>query len=133
MYIYVYIYIYIYVYIWACVEDLGFTLGAKMGTCFGLYTILFCFKALLWESIILYCPSHLQCLPYCITIARSLRNIRPSPPTPSFYAMHNTILVMAISYKGQNSLKHCEPPSKRGAFLRLRYEHGNDFVFLQCR
>ena len=42
------------------------------------YKTLFHFKALLWESIILLLPPHhLQSLPYCNTIARLLRNIRP--------------------------------------------------------
>ena len=44
--------------------------------------------------------SHLHCPHYCNAIARLLRNIR-RPPTPHLYAMHNTILVMAISCKGQ--------------------------------
>ena len=66
-----------------------------------LYNILFHFKALLWESIILLLPSsHLQSPPYCITIARPLRNIRP-PPTLLLYAIHHTRLVMAISCKGE--------------------------------
>jgi len=47
-----------------------------------LYKILFHFKALLYESIILLQP-HLQILRYCNTIARPLRNIRP-PTDPSF-------------------------------------------------
>jgi len=42
---------------------------------------------------------NLQSLPYCNTIARPLRNIRPPPPTPHppFDAMHHTILVVAIA------------------------------------
>jgi len=49
-----------------------------------LYKILFPFKAVLWESIcLLLPPPHWQSLPYCITIARPLRNIRP--PTYSFF------------------------------------------------
>ena len=69
------------------------------------------FNALLWESIILLLPSpNLQRLPYCNTIARPLRNIRPiailsrahcaiyaPPPTLPLYAIHHTLLVMAIS------------------------------------
>jgi len=46
-------------------------------------------------------PPHLQRLHHCNTIARLLRNIRPSPPTPRLYAIHHTILVMAILCKGQ--------------------------------
>ena len=48
-----------------------------------LYKILFHCKALLCESTILLRPPHLQSLPYCITIARPLCNIRP-PIDPSF-------------------------------------------------
>jgi len=63
----------------------------------GLYKILFYFEALLWESIILVLPSpRLQRLPYCITSVRPLRIYAP-PPTLPFYAIHYTILVMAIS------------------------------------
>jgi len=51
---------------------------------FSLYKILFHFKALLWESIILVLPPpHLQSLPYCNTIAPPLRNMRP-PSDPPF-------------------------------------------------
>jgi len=49
----------------------------------GLYMILFYFTALLWESFIRLCPPHLQNLPYCNTIARPLRNVRP-PTDPPF-------------------------------------------------
>jgi len=71
------------------------------GESLGLYKILFHCKAFLWESVILLLPPHLQSLHYCNTIARLLRNIRPSPPTPRLYAIHYTIVVMAISCKGQ--------------------------------
>jgi len=72
----------------------------------GLYTILFHFKALLWEPIILACPPHLQSLPYCNTIARLLRNIRPPPPPPMplLYVIHNSMLVMPISCQGRPHL-----------------------------
>ena len=53
---------------------------------FSLYKILFHFKALFWQSIILLCPSQLKNLPYCITIARPLRNIRP--PTDPYFLCH---------------------------------------------
>jgi len=54
---------------------------------FSLYKILFHLNALLWESIILLAPPpHLQSLPYSNTIARPLRNIRPSTDPP--YACH---------------------------------------------
>ena len=53
----------------------------------GLYKILFHFKALWWESIVLLLPPlHLQSLPYCSTIARPLRNIRP--PTDPLFVCH---------------------------------------------
>ena len=45
-------------------------------------------------------PPHLQSLPYCNTIALPLRNIRPPTDLP-FYAIHHTILAMALSCKGQ--------------------------------
>jgi len=45
-------------------------------------------------------PSHLHCLHYCNTVVRLLRNIR-RPPDPPFVALHHTILVVAISCKGQ--------------------------------
>jgi len=71
--------------------------GSRVSPC----KILFYFKALLWESIILLLAlPHLQSLPYCNTIGRPFRNIRP-PPTPLSYAIHHTILAMAISCKGQ--------------------------------
>jgi len=48
-----------------------------------LYKILFFFKALLWKSsILLVPPPQLQSLPYCNTVARPLRDIRP-PTDPS--------------------------------------------------
>jgi len=48
-----------------------------------LYKILFHFKGLLWESIILLLPPlHLQRLPYYNSIARPLGNIRPSTDPP---------------------------------------------------
>jgi len=45
-------------------------------------------------------PLHLQSLPYCNTIARPLRNIRLPPNDPFLYAIHHTILVIAIPCKG---------------------------------
>jgi len=71
---------------------------------FSLYKILFYFRALLWESIIRLFPlPHLQSLPYCNAIARPLRNGRPPHRPPPFYVTHHTILVIAISCKGQYS------------------------------
>jgi len=43
-------------------------------------------------------PALLQC--YCTSIAQ----YTTPPPTPHVYAMHNTILAMAISCKGQSTL-----------------------------
>jgi len=53
--------------------------------CLSLYKIFFPLKAFLWGSILL-CPPppHLQSLPYCNTIARPLRNIRPPTDPPIF-------------------------------------------------
>ena len=56
---------------------------AQLGSSFSLYKILFHFKTVVWESIILVLPPHLQSLPYCNTIAGPLRNIRP-PTDPPF-------------------------------------------------
>jgi len=51
------------------------------------------------ESFFFLAPSQLPCPHFCNTIARLLRNIR-RPPTPSLCAIHQTILSMAIPYKG---------------------------------
>jgi len=66
-----------------------------------LYKILFYFEAFVHKSIILLLPTAT-----CIarTIAMPLHvycAIYEAPPTPHLYAMHNTILVMAILCKGQ--------------------------------
>ena len=80
-----------------------------------LYKILFHFKASVWESIILVLPPrHLQSLPYCNTIVRLLRNIR-HPPTPPFYVIRHTILVMAISCKGQTKTPQMSCVSESGS------------------
>jgi len=76
----------------------------KLNTGLGisLYKILFHFKTIVWESIILVLPPpHLQSLPYCNNIAGPLRNIRPPHRPPLYYAIHHTILVMAISCEEQ--------------------------------
>jgi len=53
------------------------------GLVVSLYTILFHFRAVLWESIILLLPPpNLQRLPYCTTIVRPLRNMRPGTDLP---------------------------------------------------
>jgi len=69
-----------------------------------LYKILFHFKASLWESIILLLPPTPPAKPtllqyYCTTIAQ----YTPPHQPPPFYDLHHTILVMAISCKGQGS------------------------------
>jgi len=75
-----------------------------VGVGFSLYKILFYFEAFLWESIFHLFLPHMQSLPYCNTIVRLLRKIRPPPPTPPFYAIHHTMLVMAMSCKGRCGL-----------------------------
>ena len=65
-------------------DSSGLVFWYGVPTPLSLYKILFHFKALLWESIILLLPSPLlQSLPYCNTIARLSRNIRP-PTDPPF-------------------------------------------------
>jgi len=69
----------------------------------GLYKILaFHFKALLWESIILLLPPPPTCKAYPSVIRlHDHCAIHTSPRTPPLYAIHHTILAMAISCKGQ--------------------------------
>jgi len=50
-----------------------------------------------------YSPPHPHCPHYCTTSTRLLRNTRP-PFDPLVYAIHHTMLVMAISCKGQAGL-----------------------------
>jgi len=74
----------------------------QLPTWLGLYKILFDFEAFVHESFILSLPP-----PTCIarTIAMLLHvycAIYDAPPTPLLYAIHHTILVMAISCKGQH-------------------------------
>ena len=63
-----------------------------------LYKILFhCIKALLWESIILVCPPPSSCTTYAIAILLHAHcAIYALPSTFFLYAIHHTILVMAI-------------------------------------
>jgi len=67
----------------------------------------YCFTSTLYcvSQSSISCPPHLQSLPYCNTIARPLRNTRPPPPTHYFYSVHHTVLVMAISCKGQHQTR----------------------------
>jgi len=82
--------------------------GAVRPQCRGLAYTKYCFTShILWESIIRLLPPHLQSLPYCNTISRLLRNIRFPPPNPHLYAIHHTILVMAISCRGRSAAAMC--------------------------
>ena len=75
---------------------------------FGLYKILYRFKALLWESIMLLFPPP-TCKAYPIAILLHAHcAIYALPPTPLLYAIHHTILVMAISCKGQAQVRLCQ-------------------------
>jgi len=61
----------------------GYTYLTLVTPRLSLYKKVFHFKALLWEAIILVLPyPHLQRPPYCNTIARPLRNIRPATDPP---------------------------------------------------
>jgi len=47
-------------------------------------------------------PAHLHCPPWCNTIARLLDSVRlPFRPPVCMHAIHHTILVIRISWKGQ--------------------------------
>jgi len=75
---------------------------ALSGMIIGVYKILFHFEAWVDESILFYCPPPSPALPtllhhFCTTIAQ-----HPPSPTPMLYAIYHTILVMAISRKGQD-------------------------------
>jgi len=79
-----------------------------MGSLFRLYMILFRFKALLCESIILLSPPPPACKVDPIAILlRGHCAIYTLPPTPLLYAKHHTMLVMAISCKGQIPVEPC--------------------------
>ena len=74
---------------------------AQIASRVSLYKILIHFKALLWHSMLLLVPPPLAKSTlfqyYCTTIAQST----PPPPTPLLYAIHYTLLVMAILSEGQ--------------------------------
>jgi len=57
-------------------------------------------------------PPHLRSLPYCNTIARLLCNIRPPRRPPRVYASHYTILMMAISCKGECAILRLQRPPR---------------------
>ena len=86
---------------------------SKVSQGLSLNKTLFYFKALLWESFVILLPppaakpTLLQ--HYCTTIAQHTRR----PPTPPFHAIHHTILVMAISCKGQVLGRRASRPSRR--------------------
>jgi len=67
----------------------------------GIYKIFFHFEAFVHESILLVLPPPLALLTplqyYCTDIAQNTT----LPPTPLLYAIHHTILAIAISCKGQ--------------------------------
>ena len=68
------------------------------------------------------------CMPYPIqyflTIARRLRNIRPTPPTPSLYAIPHPILALAISCKKINrSHTHTHTHTHTDGERHLRHRH----------
>jgi len=86
-----------------------------------LYKILFHFKALLWESIILLCP-HPPAKPtllqyYCASIAQYTSPHRP----PLWYVIHYTILVMAVSCKGQAVAQGLRASISTLAFTRCSF------------
>jgi len=67
------------------------------------FDILLHFKPLLWESIIRLRPPPPTCKAYPIALLlRDHCAIYAPLPTPPLYAIHHTILVMAISCKGQS-------------------------------
>jgi len=86
----------------------------SLGVYISLYTILFCFKALSWESIILVCL-HPTCKACPIAIlSHDHWAIYALLPSPLLYAVNHTILVMAISCKGQGIHRRA-PKSKSGS------------------
>jgi len=66
-----------------------------------LHKISFHLKALIWESIILLVPPTTRKAYPIAILEHGHCAIYASPPTPLLYAIHNIILVMAISCKGQ--------------------------------
>jgi len=79
-----------------------------------LYKILFHFAAFMWKKSSFYCPLP-PALPallrhYCTSIAQDTTLPRPPP----LYAINHTILVMAISCKGQPAAASLMCPSQDG-------------------
>jgi len=70
-----------------------------------LYNTLFYFERFSVVDDPFIAPPHpTQGQPYCNTIARPLRNIRPPPTDPPFHDLHRTILVMALSLKAMSQV-----------------------------
>jgi len=74
-----------------------------------LYKILFYFKASVWESILLLFP-HPACKAYPIAILLHGHCAIYAPPqAPLLDTIYHTILVMAISCKGQSASQEWQP------------------------
>ena len=124
MYIYTYLYIYIHIYIYIGLTQRGIE-GEELGrrryrevllrvvvgadphaaalTRLSLYKILFHLKAVLWSISSFYCYPP-ACNAYNIAILLHAHcTIYVPPPILPLYAIHHTILMMAISCKGQYS------------------------------
>jgi len=67
----------------------------------GLYTILFYFKDFVHESIILLLPPPTCTARTIAILVHVYCAMYDAPPTPLWYAINPTILVMTISCKGQ--------------------------------
>jgi len=111
-----------------------------------LYKILFQSKVLLSESLHLFIPPpYLQRLPFCNTIARLLRNIRPPTAPPSVchtpYTIGDGNIVQRPSHTTRGDIHVLSAPWLRGSVdrrvrsvTRLRLEwYGGVFFLLQQR
>jgi len=83
---------------------------------FGLYKILFYFEAHVHESILFDCslPTHIaHTITQCgrTTIARYTTH--DAPPTPLLYAIHHAVLIVAISCKGQGTVRRMGEASNK--------------------
>ena len=77
----------------------GFSLSLPVcGLAFTRYSITLNLSCTSRSSV--YCSLHLYCSHYCNAIVWLMRNIRP-PPDSLVYAIHHTILAVAISCEGQ--------------------------------
>jgi len=88
-----------------------------MGRCtvqLGLYKIFVHFKAFVHESIILLLPPHTCNAHTSAVLVHDYCAIYDSLPNPLSYSIHHTILVMAISCKGQGA-PQCATARWRGA------------------